>query len=53
MLLYLIGVGQDNPALLKPGLCVVPSSLQLLLTVPQRHDAGRGTHVNSLVSMAS
>ncbi|MCY4576684.1 MAG: N-6 DNA methylase, partial [Chloroflexi bacterium] len=38
---YLLGVGQDNPALLKPGLSVLSRSLQLLLPLPQGHDAGR------------
>ena len=37
----LLGVGQLHSALLKLGLGVVSRSLKLLLTVPQRHDAGR------------
>ena len=38
---YLLGVGQLHSPLLKLGLGVLSRSLQLLLSVPQRHDAGR------------
>ena len=54
VLRYLLGVGKGNPALLKPSLGVVSRSLKLLLTVPQREDAGdRTSNVSSLVSRAS
>ena len=39
--LDLVGVGKLHPALLKLALGIVSRSLQLLLTVPQRQDAGR------------
>ena len=53
--LDLVGVGKLHPALLKLALGIVSRSLQLLLTVPQRQDAGRQDllGVSSLVSMAS
>ena len=54
VLRYLLGVGKGNSALLKLALRVASRSLKLLLTVPQREDAGdRTSSVSSLVSRAS